>query len=56
MVERFRAKLKQDEMSIKDFLDKYMPKYKYSRFSSQINGFNDMQPETEEAIKQYLGE
>jgi hypothetical protein len=56
MINEFRQKLEHDDKTVKEFLAEYLPSYKYSRFSSQINGFNDIQPKAIEAIKKYLSE
>ena len=56
MIEKLRSKLRENRKSIKWFVDKYMPDFKYSRISAQINGFNDLQEETIKAIENYLKE
>lgn len=56
MINEFRQKLEHDDKTVKQFLAEYLPSYKYSRFSSQINGFNEIQPKAIEAIKKYLSE
>ncbi len=55
MLEDFRAKLKKDRKSIKDFIIEYLPELSYSTVSLQINGFNRLQDEVKEAIEKYIG-
>lgn len=54
--EAFKKKLKYKDRDYKWFLKNYLPTTKYSNFTTQINGFNEMTDKIKEAIEKYLND
>ena len=51
----FKEKLKENNMSLMDFIENEYKEGEYFDIVGQINRFNSLKPEFEKAIKKYLG-
>ena len=54
--EVFKQKLKDEERKYRWFLKNYLPETKYSNFTTQINGYNPLTVDIEQAIEKYLND
>jgi hypothetical protein len=55
IIEMFKEKLKENNMSLMDFIENEYKEGEYFDIVGQINRFNSLKPEFEKAIKKYLG-
>lgn len=56
MIKKLKIKLVKNDRSFAWFCKSYLPDKSYGTIMQQINGFSNLQPEVEQAIKKYLSE
>ena len=54
LIRTLKEKLKNESLTFKWWVLKYLPDHKYQYINSQINGFHTMQDYTRNAIKRFL--